>query len=36
MPFTVFIAANGEVVERHNGPLTEQQLLDKIDEVLLG
>ena len=36
MPFTVFIAADGQVVERHNGPLTEQQLLDTIDEVLLG
>lgn len=36
MPFTVFITADGRVVEKHNGPLTEQQLLDKIDEVLLG
>jgi cytochrome c biogenesis protein CcmG/thiol:disulfide interchange protein DsbE len=36
MPFTIFVTADGRVVEKHNGPLTEQQLLDKIDEVLLG
>ena len=34
MPFTVFITADGEVVERHNGPLSEQQLRDKIAEEL--
>lgn len=34
MPFTVFITANGEIVERHNGPLSEQQLWDKIAEEL--
>jgi cytochrome c biogenesis protein CcmG/thiol:disulfide interchange protein DsbE len=36
MPFTVFINADGEVVDEHNGPLTEGQLVDKIEEVLLG
>ena len=36
MPFTVFISADGQVVERHNGPLTEHQLLETIDEMLLG
>jgi thiol-disulfide isomerase/thioredoxin len=34
MPFTVFITADGEIVERHNGPLSEQQLRDKITEEL--
>ncbi|MEA3501837.1 MAG: TlpA disulfide reductase family protein [Actinomycetota bacterium] len=32
MPFTVFIDADGRVVEQHNGPLTEAQLLDMIEE----
>jgi thiol-disulfide isomerase/thioredoxin len=32
MPFTVFIDADGRVVEQHNGPLTESQLLDMIEE----
>ena len=32
MPFTVFINADGQVVEQHNGPLTEAHLLDMIDE----
>ena len=36
MPFTVFITEDGRVADRHNGPLTEEQLLDKIDQVLLG
>lgn len=36
MPFTIFVTADGRVVEKHNGALTEQQLLDKIEEVLLG
>jgi len=36
MPFTVFINADGEVVDEHNGPLTEGQLVEKIEEVLLG
>jgi len=35
MPFTVFIDANGNVVEKHNGPLSEQQLVDLIQEKLL-
>lgn len=30
MPFTVFIDANGGIVEKHNGPLTEGQLRDMI------
>jgi len=30
MPFTVFIDAAGGIVEKHNGPLTEGQLRDKI------
>jgi cytochrome c biogenesis protein CcdA/thiol-disulfide isomerase/thioredoxin len=32
MPFTVFISAAGEVVEKHNGPLSRGQLEDKIRE----
>ncbi len=32
MPFTIFIDADGFIVERHNGPLTEAQLLDMIEE----
>jgi len=36
MPFTVFINADGDVVDEHNGPLTEGQLVEKIEEVLLG
>ena len=36
MPFTVFISADGDVVERHNGPLTADQLVDMIEELLLG
>jgi len=30
MPFTVYISADGQVVEKHNGPLTESQLRDQI------
>lgn len=30
MPFTVYISADGQVVEKHNGPLTEGQLRDQI------
>jgi thiol-disulfide isomerase/thioredoxin len=30
MPFTVYISADGQVVEKHNGPLTERQLRDQI------
>ncbi len=36
MPFTVFINANGEIIERHNGPLTESQLADRITADLFG
>jgi thiol-disulfide isomerase/thioredoxin len=32
MPFTVFINTDGRIVEQHNGPLTEAQLLDLIEE----
>lgn len=32
MPFTVFVSANGLILEKHNGPLTEGQLGDKIAE----
>ncbi|MDJ0665026.1 MAG: TlpA disulfide reductase family protein [Acidimicrobiia bacterium] len=35
MPFTVFVSADGRVLEAHNGPLTEEQLIDMINEVLL-
>jgi len=34
MPFTAFIAADGSVIDTHNGPLTEGQLADKITELL--
>ncbi len=30
MPFTVYISADGRVVDKHNGPLTEGQLRDQI------
>jgi len=36
MPFTIFIGADGNVVEEHNGPLSEQQLVDMIEELLLS
>jgi thiol-disulfide isomerase/thioredoxin len=36
MPFTVFIDADGEIVDKHNGPLNESQLVDRITEKLLG
>ncbi|MFQ5554369.1 MAG: TlpA family protein disulfide reductase [Acidimicrobiia bacterium] len=32
MPFTVFISAEGRIVDKHNGPLTEGQLRDRITE----
>ncbi len=32
MPFTVYIAADGSVVDKHNGPLTEGQLRQQITE----
>jgi len=36
MPFTAFVDRTGAIVHRHDGPLTEQQLLDLIDEFLLS
>ena len=36
MPFTVYISAAGEVLDVHNGPLTEDQLIGQINEVLLS
>lgn len=36
MPFTVFVSPDGRVVDVHNGPLTEGQLIDRINEVLLS
>lgn len=33
MPFTVYISADGLVLEKHNGPLTEGQLRSQIAEV---
>lgn len=35
MPFTVFVSSDGRVVDVHNGPLTEGQLIDRVSEVLL-
>ena len=35
MPFTVFIDADGNIIREHNGPLTEQQLVDLIEETIL-
>jgi len=31
MPFTVYISADGSIVAKHNGPLTEGQLRDQIE-----
>jgi hypothetical protein len=36
MPFTVFVSADGQVLDVHNGPLTEDQLVDRINDVLLS
>ncbi len=36
MPFTVFVSPEGEVLHKHNGPLTEGQLDDLIEEHLTG
>lgn len=33
MPFTVFVSSEGEVLDTHNGPLTESQLRDRIADV---
>jgi thiol-disulfide isomerase/thioredoxin len=34
MPFTVFLSADGEVISENNGPLTESDLTDRINELL--
>ena len=34
MPFTVFISSEGRIVDKHNGPLSEGLLRDRIAEVL--
>jgi len=36
MPFTVFIDAAGSVIHTHNGPVTEQQLLDLVERFLFS
>ena len=36
MPFTALIAADGSIVDTHNGPLSEDQLVGKITEFLLS
>jgi len=36
MPFTVFIDGDGNIVEKHNGPVTEGQLAEMIEELLLA
>jgi len=36
MPFTVFVSADGEILHKHNGPVTEGQLSDLISEHLTG
>ena len=36
MPFTVYISSDGQVLDVHNGPLTEDQLVNQITEVLLS
>jgi len=36
MPFTVFVSADGEIMHKHNGPVTEGQLNDLISEHLTG
>jgi thiol-disulfide isomerase/thioredoxin len=36
MPFTVFIDAEGNIVEEHNGPLTAEQLVDMINATILS
>ena len=35
MPFTVFISADGEILEEHNGPLSESELEDTVRELFL-
>ncbi len=36
MPTTVFISAGGEVLDRHTGTLTEQQLTERIEMLFFG
>jgi thiol-disulfide isomerase/thioredoxin len=36
MPFTAFISADGVIVEEHNGPLTQDQLEEMIEELFLA
>ncbi|MCP4304504.1 MAG: TlpA family protein disulfide reductase [bacterium] len=36
MPFTIFISEDGQILDVHNGALTEGQLVDRISEVLLS
>lgn len=36
MPLTVFISADGEVLDTHGGPLTRDQLDSKINELLVS
>lgn len=36
MPFTVYISADGRVLDVHNGPLTEDQLVEQITVNLLS
>lgn len=36
MPFTVFVSAEGEILEQHNGPLTLDQLNEFIESLLFG
>ena len=33
MPFTVYVTSEGDVIEKHNGPLNETQLRQQIAEV---
>jgi thiol-disulfide isomerase/thioredoxin len=35
MPFTVFIDAEGNIIREHNGPLSQQQLIEIIEETIL-
>jgi len=36
MPLTVFVSEDGEILDVHNGPLTEDQLIDRINGILLS
>jgi thiol-disulfide isomerase/thioredoxin len=36
MPMTLFISADGEIVDTHHGPLNESLLLSRIEGTLLG